>query len=451
MAFAVALILLVVGTVLFHFLSPWWFTPIASNWQMMDETVNVTFWVTGIVFVAVNLFMAYCVIRFRHRKGGDKAHYEPENRKLEWWLTIVTSVGIAAMLAPGLAVWAKFVTVPDDAAVVEVLGQQWNWSYRLPGKDGELGTTDIRLINLDNPFGINPEDPTGQDDVLVASPELHLPINQPVKINLRSKDVNHQFAVPQFRVKMDMVPGMVTHFWLTPTRTGSFDALCEQLCGMAHFAMRGRVVVDEEDDYLKWLSGHPTFAQTRAEVAGDAAAGQALFATCTACHGAQAEGNREMNAPKLNGQAGWYLVRQLKDFRHGIRGTDEKDIYAKQMIPFAALLADDTAIRNVVAYINSLPESRPPATVFGDPVRGKALYNTCSSCHGVEGQGIWATNAPRLAQMSDWYLQRQLQNFREGIRGSHPQDFNGAQMVSMARVLKDDQAIDDLLDYLHTL
>lgn len=450
MAFAFALILLVVGTVLFHFLSPWWFTPIASNWQMMDDTVNVTFWVTGVVFVVVNLFLAYCVIRFRHRKG-QKAHYEPENRKLEWWLTIVTSVGIAAMLAPGLAVWAKFVTVPEDAAVVEVLGQQWNWSYRLPGRDGELGTSDVRLISLDNPFGINPEDPTGQDDVLVASAELHLPIDKPVRINLRSKDVNHQFAVPQFRVKMDMVPGMVTHFWLTPTRTGSFDALCEQLCGMAHFAMRGRVVVDEEGDYQAWLSGLPTFAQARAEVAGDVTAGKALFATCTTCHGAQAEGNRELNAPKLSGQAGWYLTRQLKDFRHGIRGASEKDIYAKQMIPFAALLADDTAIRNVVAYITSLPDSRPTATVFGDPQRGKALYNTCSSCHGADAQGVWATNAPRLAQMSDWYLQRQLQNFREGIRGSHPQDFNGAQMVSMARVLEDDQAIGDLLDYLHTL
>lgn len=450
MAFAFALILLVVGTVLFHFLSPWWFTPIASNWQMMDDTVHVTFWVTGIVFVLVNLFMAYCVIRFRHRKGL-KAHYEPENRKLEWWLTIVTSVGIAAMLAPGLAVWAKFVTVPDDAAVVEVLGQQWNWSYRLPGKDGELGTTDVRLISLDNPFGINPDDPAGQDDLLVASPELHLPINKPVKINLRSKDVNHQFAVPQFRVKMDMVPGMVTHFWLTPTRTGSFDALCEQLCGMAHFVMRGRVVVDEEADYQAWLSSLPTFAQTRAEAAGDVAAGQALFVTCSNCHGVKAEGNRELNAPKLAGQAGWYLVRQLKDFRHGIRGADEKDTYAKQMIPFASLLPDDAAIKNVVAYINTLPDSRPAATVLGDPVRGKGLYNTCSSCHGVEAQGIWATNAPRLAQMSDWYLQRQLQHFREGVRGSHPQDFNGAQMVSMARVLEDDQAISDLLDYLHTL
>lgn len=451
MAIAVALILLVIGTVLFHFLSPWWFTPIASNWITVDETIQVTFWVTGIVFVLVNLFLAYAVIRYRHRKGHT-AHYEPENPKLEWGLTIATSVGIAAMLAPGLAVWAKFVTVPEDASVVEVLGQQWNWNYRFPGGDGALGKTDTRLISVDNPFGMNPEDPAGSDDILVSSPELHLPLNKPVKLELRSIDVNHQFAVPQFRVKMDVVAGMVTYFWFIPTRTGSFDALCEQLCGMAHFAMRGRVVVDEEDDFQAWLATQPTYASARAEIAGDPAVGQALFATCTTCHGAQAEGNRDLNAPKLSGQAAWYLVRQLKDFRQGLRGAHEGDVYGKQMIPFASMLADDAAIRNVAAYVASLPEIRPAATVLGNPDKGQSIYaTTCANCHGASGQGVWSTNAPRLSNMSDWYLQRQLQNFRQGIRGAHPQDFKGSQMASMARVLSDDQAISDLLDYVHSL
>ena len=105
--------------------------------------------------------------------------------------------------------------------------------------------------------------------------------------------MNHQFAVPQFRVKMDMVPGMVTHFWLTPTRTGSFDALCEQLCGMAHFAMRGRVVVDEEAKYEDVARGAADVSRRRARKSpAMPQPGKALFATCTACHGAQAEGNR---------------------------------------------------------------------------------------------------------------------------------------------------------------
>src|SRR5688572_4499392 len=122
MPFAIALVLLVAGTLLFHFLSPWWFTPIASNWTTMDQTVNITFWVTGIVFVAVNLFMAYAVFRYRRHKG-HRAHYQPENKKLEWWLTISTTIGVAAMLAPGLFVWAQFVRVPQNADIVEVVGQ----------------------------------------------------------------------------------------------------------------------------------------------------------------------------------------------------------------------------------------------------------------------------------------------------------------------------------------
>ena len=254
MAFAIALILLVIGTVVFHVASPWWFTPIASNWGMMDDTVKLTFWVTGVVFIAVNLFMAYCVVRYRHRKGREqRSEYEPENRKLEWWLTIVTSVGVAAMLAPGLLVWAKFVTVPEGTAEIEALGQQWTWSYRLPGEDGVLGATDPALVTVSNQFGIDKGDDKGRDDILVANPELHLPIDQPVKMLLRSKDVLHNFTVAQFRVKMDLVPGMVTYMWLTPTRTGAFDVLCEELCGVGHFAMRGRVVVDSPDDYRAWL------------------------------------------------------------------------------------------------------------------------------------------------------------------------------------------------------
>jgi cytochrome c oxidase subunit 2 len=114
-------------------------------------------------------------------------------------------------------------------------------------------------------------------------------------------------------------------------------------------------------------------------------------------------------------------------------------------------LADEAAIKNVVAYIKSLPEVRPTASVVGDPTRGQEHYETCAACHGEKAQGIWATNAPRLSNMSDWYMARQLRNFREGIRGGHPQDFYGEQMRSMAKVLSDDDAVADVLDYVRTL
>ena len=248
------------GSVLFHVVSPWWWAPIASNWDYIDHTINLTFWITGLAFVAIVMFMAYCVFRFRHREGA-RAAYEPENTRLEWWLTVGTAVAVAAMLTPGLFVWNRFITPPEDAAEFEVVGQQWQWSFRLPGEDGRLGTTDILNVNPDNPLGLEPRDPAGQDDVVIPAGDLHLPRGTPVKLWLRSIDVLHSFYVPEFRAKMDMVPGMVTYTWFTPTRTGTFDILCAELCGVGHALMRGRVVVDDEDDYQAWLREQPTFAE----------------------------------------------------------------------------------------------------------------------------------------------------------------------------------------------
>ncbi len=263
---ALAIILVGAGTVGFHFLSPWWWTPIASNWGYVDDTIIVTFWITGVVFVAIVLFMAYCVFRYWHR-DDRRAAYEPENKKLEWWLTGLTAVGVAGMLTPGLFVWNQFVTVPEDATEVEVLARQWEFAFRLPGKDGVLGTSDARNITPENPFGLNRSDPRGHDDVLIEGAELHLPINKPVKVLLRSIDVLHNFYVPEFRAKMDMVPGMITYYWFTPTRTGTFDALCFELCGIGHYAMRVKVVVEDDGKYQAWLTQQPTFARMLAQAA----------------------------------------------------------------------------------------------------------------------------------------------------------------------------------------
>lgn len=259
MAVAVVLVLIAVGSVVFHLLSPWWWTQIASNWGYIDATIVATFWITGAVFVAVVLFTAYCVYRFRHG-SGERPHYEPENRRLEWALTVATALGVGALLAPGLFVWHQFVTVPEDATDVEIVGRQWGWSYRLPGKDGQLGTSDIRYISVDNPLGLSPNDARGQDDVVIEAEDLHLLVNKPIKLLLRSTDVLHNFYVPEFRGKMDLIPGSVTYFWLTPTRTGTFDILCAELCGVGHSQMRGAVVVADEPAYQAWLGKQRTFA-----------------------------------------------------------------------------------------------------------------------------------------------------------------------------------------------
>jgi len=259
MVVALVFLVVAVASVLFHLLSPWWFTPIASNWSYIDATVGITFLITGVVFSAVVLFMAYCIYRYRHVEGRTAA-FEPEQHKLESWLGILTAGGVAAMLAPGLFVWYQFVTVPTGTPEVEVVGQQWQWSFRLPGEHG-LGKTDPQFVSGDNPLGINPNDPAGKDNIVVIADDLHLPVGKPAKMLLRSIDVIHDFWVPEFRAKMDLMPGLETHFWFTPTRPGTYEILCAGYCGTGHPQMRGSVVVEPEADYQAWLKKQKTFAQ----------------------------------------------------------------------------------------------------------------------------------------------------------------------------------------------
>lgn len=450
MALAVVILLLVIGSVVFHFASPWWFTDIASDWGSIDFTINITFWVTGIVFVLLNLFLAYCVYKFR-QKDGHKAVYEPENHKLEVWLSGITTVGVVLMLAPGLFVWASFVSVPDDATEYEVMGQQWQWAFRYPGADGQLGFAETALVTESNPFGMNLEDPRGQDDIIVTQPEMHLPVGKPVKALLRSNDTLHNYTVPQFRVKMDLVPGLVSYLWFDPQKEGRYDIMCEELCGIGHFVMRGAVVIEPQEDYDIWLAAQPTFAETQAMAPANIAAGQAAYAICASCHGAEGEGNIALNSPKISGQQAWYLERQLKYFKQGVRGGPG-DTNGAMMVGMANTLVDDAAVRNISAYIATLQDTPSTPTVTGDVANGGSIYDrNCAACHLDNGDGTWYTDAPKLAGMSDWYFVTQISNFRAGIRGLHREDDYGEQMVSMATAMSGLEEIEDVAAYINTL
>jgi len=249
----------IVGSVLFHIFTPWYWTDVASNWGSMDDTITLTFWIGGGVFVAVCLFMVYCVFKFSY-KPDRRAEYKPEDNKLEKILIIATTLGVAALLAPGLIVWNQFINVPKNAIHVDVMAWQWGWQYRLPGEDGKLGSTKVVNINDNNPFGIILEDPNGKDDVLIQSDVLHLKNNRPVKILLRSVDVLHNWYVPQFRAKMDAVPGTITYYWFEPNKVGEYEVLCAEYCGVGHYGMRGRVFVKDEQDYENWLQEQETFS-----------------------------------------------------------------------------------------------------------------------------------------------------------------------------------------------
>ena len=249
----------IIGSVLFHIFTPWWWTDIASNWGAMDDTINLTFWIGGGVFILVCLFMVYCTFKFSY-KEGRKVEYKPEDNKLEKILTVATTLGVAALLAPGLIVWNEFINTPKNALNIEVMAWQWGWQYRLPGEDGKLGTAQVVKISDENPFGINLDDPNGKDDVLIQSDELHLKTNRPVQILLRSVDVLHNFYVPQFRSKMDAIPGVITYYWFEPNKVGEYEVLCAEYCGLGHYGMRAKVVVENEQNYENWLNEQETFS-----------------------------------------------------------------------------------------------------------------------------------------------------------------------------------------------
>jgi len=184
--------------------------------------------------------------------------------------------------------------------------------------------------------------------------------------------------------------------------------------------------------------------------AGDPAKGKQLFIVCAACHQPDGGGNKMLNAPVNAGQAEWYVIRQLNNFREGIRGADPKDSFGMQMRPMAMTLADDQAVADVAAYVATLTPPTPPRTVEGDIEAGKTAYAPCLACHGDKGQGNEVLNAPKLANQHDWYIVRQLQNYKSGIRGTHAKDTFGMQMRPMAMMLVTDQQINDVTAYINT-
>ena len=180
------------------------------------------------------------------------------------------------------------------------------------------------------------------------------------------------------------------------------------------------------------------------------AAGKSAYMICSTCHGAEGEGNAALNAPALAGQDDWYLKRQLIKYKEGVRGSHPDDTHGMQMRAMAMTLADETKIDEVVAYIAQLPVTAPLATFDGDVAKGAASYALCAACHGPDGAGNELMNAPALQNLQDWYIVRQLQNYKSGVRGTHPKDIEGMQMRPMSMVLADEQAMKDVAAFINS-
>jgi cytochrome c553 len=184
-------------------------------------------------------------------------------------------------------------------------------------------------------------------------------------------------------------------------------------------------------------------------LAGNAESGKALFGTCVACHGENGEGNAELLAPGVAGQSESYLIRQLWDFKKGIRGKEPGDAGGAKMVPMAATLVDGEAIADVATYIAAMPSIQHAATVEGDVTNGQEQYTSkCGACHGGKGWGNEALYTPRLTVIGDWYLVRQVLNYQESMRGAHEDSTFGKQMAMMAKTVSEEE-LDDIAAFLN--
>jgi cytochrome c oxidase subunit 2 len=235
-------VLVVVATALFT--RPW-LPRLVSDRQPIDDAIWLSLVVTGVVFIATNLLLAYLGWRYQD-EGGAQASYWHDNPRLEWSWTVATAVVMFGFLFSALGLWAQVnSTAPPDAMSVEVVGQQFAWNVRYPGPDGVYGRTDAKLVDPAalNFIGLDKADPAAADDMVMPQNQLYLPEGRPVKVRLRSLDVIHSFFLPNFRVKQDAMPGMVGEIWFTPKQAGDFEIACAEHCGLGHYRMRGEVHV----------------------------------------------------------------------------------------------------------------------------------------------------------------------------------------------------------------
>jgi cytochrome c oxidase subunit 2 len=239
----------------------WWFPESASaHGAQLDNQFVVTLIVTGAIFILAQGGLGYLIMRYRERPG-QQATYSHGNDKMEVIWTIATTVLFFGMVLLGFQVWIDMyiIAAPEDAIRIEVTGQQFAWTIRYPGPDGEFGTTSPELIDdsAGNPLGLDPDDPVGMDDIVV--PTMAVPVNRPIELLLRSKDVTHSFSVRELRVKQDTLPGMVIPLRFVATKLGKYEIACAELCGLGHHRMRSFIDVFSEEDYAEWLREQSEF------------------------------------------------------------------------------------------------------------------------------------------------------------------------------------------------
>jgi cytochrome c oxidase subunit 2 len=221
-----------------------------------------------ILFIGWGGFFLYCLMRFR-KSRNPVADYtgvtSPASKYSEIAVAVIEGILLVAFAIPLWAARVEHVPSANEALIVQVTGEQFAWNVHYAGPDGVFGRTDIKLLDLQsNPLGLDRDDPAAKDDVVTLN-QLYLPVNKPVVVRLRSKDVIHSFGVPEFRVKQDAIPGLTIPIWFVPNVTTAemrtrlnkpefqYEIACAQLCGLGHARMRGFVTVQTAEEFQTWL------------------------------------------------------------------------------------------------------------------------------------------------------------------------------------------------------
>lgn len=248
--------------------------PIAAckTGERYDAMFNTTVVVTGIVFLLTQTVLFWFCFKYQ---ASDKrtTYFFAHSNKLELIWTTIPAIAMAVLVGIGLRNWYEVTSpAPAEATVIEIVGKQFNWLIRYPGKDNELGKRDFRKINdANNVLGLDWSDPHNADDIIAQNGEMHVVVGKPVKLVIGSRDVIHDVGLPHFRMKMDAVPGITTTLWFTPTITSDsmkiitknpdfvYEIACDQLCGKGHYAMRGTIIVETQAQYEKWMASQSSY------------------------------------------------------------------------------------------------------------------------------------------------------------------------------------------------
>jgi cytochrome c oxidase subunit 2 len=236
-----------------------WLPPLASrHGGGIDRMLIFLLAATGGLLLIGHLVLAVFIFRFGRADRVSFRMAEPRTER-RWGLALgllMTVIAEGGVLALGLPVFDEYFVArpPADAIEIEITAEQFLWNVRYPGPDRHFGRTDPDLIAVTNPLGLDPSDDAGRDDHLEMN-NISLEFDRAASVVLRSKDVIHSFYLPHFRVKQDALPGMRIPLWFVPTKVGEYEIACAELCGLAHYRMKGKVHVLSKEGYSDWLAG----------------------------------------------------------------------------------------------------------------------------------------------------------------------------------------------------